>query len=287
MDDQALGRESMTQERRWWRDPAVHFILIGTFLVLVQMLATPVTGQRSIVVPGEVVRGLRAEFARRTGALPTPQEETGLIEDFIRNETLYREALALGLDKGDVVVRRRLIQKMQFLLEDEEPLREPTQSELENYLLANATRYERPARVAISHVFVASDRHADPRAAAQELAAEIDGRHTPGELGDPFLRGREFPLFSQSSLAGIFGANLAAEVMNLPVGTWSPPIRSSYGYHLVLVRERQSSRPPSVAEAETQLRRDWRADARREVNERALARLRGAYDVRVESEAGA
>jgi hypothetical protein len=277
----------MTQERRWWSDPAVHFILIGTLLVIAQMLATPATGQRSIVVSGEVVRGLRADYARRTGAPPTAEEETSLIEDHIRNETLYREALALGLDKGDIVVRRRLIQKMQFLLEDEEPLREPTEEELEAYLLANATRYERPARVAISHVFVASDRHADPRTAAQELAAEINRGRTPGELGDPFLRGREFPLFSQSTLAGIFGVDLAAAVMHLPAGTWSPPIRSSYGYHVVLVRERELSRRPSVAEAETQLRRDWRAEARQEVNERALARLRGAYEVRVESEAGA
>jgi hypothetical protein len=171
---------------------------------------------------------------------------------------------------------------MQFLLEDDEAERDPTDDELNAYLRDQGARYAAPARAAISHVFVSSDRHANPLAAAQGLAAEMAAGRPPVELGDPFLRGRESPLYSERTLAGIFGGELAAAVMALPVGEWSTPLRSSYGYHLVRVAERQPSRVPLLPEVRPQLLRDWRSEERKRANARALARLRAAYDVRVE-----
>jgi hypothetical protein len=272
----------MTGSRRWWREPVLHFIFIAALLVFVQAMTDPSTAQRAIVVSEEVLRGLRADYVRRNGAGPTQQEEMALVEDHVRNEMLYREALALGLDKGDIVVRRRLIQKMEFLLEDDEPLKEPSDEELETYLLANGSRYRTAAKVAISHVFVSSDRHADPRGTALGLSEQIVAGRPPAELGDPFLRGRELPLYGEATLAGIVGSELAAAAMTLPVGQWSAPIPSPYGYHLVLVREHQPSRAVSLSEARRRLLRDWRSDERKRANEKALARLRSAYDVRVD-----
>lgn len=268
--------------RRWWSDPVLHFILIGGLLVFVQAVANPGASGREVVVSRDLVRGLRADYARRTGAVPTAQEEAALIEDYIRNEMLYREALALGLDEGDIVVRRRLIQKMEFLLEDEEPLKQPTDADLAAYLRAHAGRYASPEKVAITHVFVSADRNPSPRAAARALAREIAAGRPAAELGNPFLRGRELPLYSERTLASIFGSAFAAEVMNLPIGEWSAPIRSSYGYHLVAVQNREPSRNAKLDEVRTRLLRDWRAEERQKANAKALSRLRAAYEVRLE-----
>lgn len=273
--------------RRWWSDPVFHFILIGGLLVFVQALASPDRSQKALVVSRDVVRGLRADYARRTGTAPTSDEEAALVEDHVRNEILYREALALGLDKGDIVVRRRLIQKMQFLLEDETQLKEPADGDLTAYLRSHARRYGAPEKVAISHVFVSAERHAAPQVAALSLAGEIAAGRPAAQLGDPFLRGRELPLSSEATLGGIFGAAFAARVMTLPVGEWSAPIRSSYGYHLVVVRERELSHTASLDEVRARVLRDWRAEEREKANAKALLRLRGSYDVRIEEEGDA
>jgi parvulin-like peptidyl-prolyl isomerase len=121
---------------------------------------------------------------------------------------------------------------------------------------------------------------------ALDLRDEVLGGRSPEELGDPFLRGRDMPLSSESTLAGIFGADFAAQVVALSVGEWSPPIRSSYGYHLVFVRKRQPLHAPSLAEVRDRLLRDWRAEEREKAHERAFVQLRAAYDVQVEGAGG-
>lgn len=272
----------MTRTRGWWGEPVIHFLIIGALLVLVQALAAPGSPERAILVSAELVRGLRADFIRRTGVVPTRDQERALVDDHIRNEMLYREALTLGLDKGDVIVRRRMIQKMHFLLEDEEPPREPTDADLQAYLETHAARYTIPARVAVSHVFASSDRHDDPETVALGLLHELAAGGSPAESGDPFLRGRELALQTEAALAGIFGVGFAAEVIALPFEEWSGPIRSTYGHHLVLVTRREPSRLLSLSEARPRLLRDWRSEEREKLNEQALERLREVYDVRVE-----
>lgn len=272
---------------RWLREPLVHFVLLGSVVFAVHQWVAPPRLTNRIVVSDAILRGLRQEHLRQNGALPTPEEEAALIQRFVDNEILYREAIAEGLDRGDLIVRRRLVQKMEFVLEGEEPIPEPTDAALQAYLEAHAERYAVAARVALTQVFVSTDQHgADTERTAAALRQQLEAGADPSTLGDPFLRGREFSPRTERDLAGIFGAAFAAQVMTLPAGGWSAPLRSSYGLHLVRVTERAAGRQPSLNEVRTEVLRDWQEERRGAADAAALARLRQRYEVRVEGADG-
>ena len=234
-------------------------------------------------MPADAIAGMRDDFRRRTGRMPSATDEQSLIDAYAGDEILVREALGLGLDRGDVVVRRRLIQKMEALIENTEPVPAPTDAELEEFVAAHPERYASPARVTFTHVFVSAQRAGEGAAAeAAGLRAQLDQGADPATLGDPFLRGRELRLHSQGELAGIFGAGFATAVMQLPEGTWSSPIASSFGVHLVRVTETRPGSAPTLASMRQRVEREWRDDRRQRLNREARSRLRARYAVRVE-----
>lgn len=265
------------------REPLFHFLILGAVLLASAHWFGDTARPREVVVSADLRSGLRADHFRRTGQWPTQAEEEALVGRYVDDEILYREALALGLDRGDVIVRRRLVQKMGFLIEEEESVPEPSEAELGAFLSGRRERYLEPERVSLEHVFVATDRHpGDADRIAEGLARRIEAGEDPAELGDPFLRGREFRLRGKSEIGSLFGASFASRVMKLSVGAWSPPIRSSYGLHLVRITERRAARLPEIGEIREALRRDWLEERRAEASRRSLARLRDRYDVRVE-----
>jgi hypothetical protein len=251
-------------------------------LLAVQRRFLPPAPRQRIVVSPDVVRGLRQDFVRRTGGEPSPVEAAALLERYLDNEVLYREALAQGLDRGDIIVRRRLIQKMEFVLEASEPIAAPSDAELQQYLDTHAERYAMRDRVALTHVFVGTDRHgeaAESQAAA--LQAQLAAGADPTTLGDPFLRGREFKLYTETELAGVFGAAFAQAVMSLPLGEWSRPLRSSFGWHVVRLDQRTPGRVPDVREVRDSVMRDWLEERRAAAGRTALDRVRATYDIDV------
>ena len=181
-------------------------------------------------------------------------------------------------------VRRRLVQKMDFLLEDEGATPAPSEEELQLYLTAHLSRYAVPDRLTIRHVFVSRERHGDTAQVATGLRDALLSGTEPASLGDPFVRGSEFRLLSEKDLAGIFGTAFARQVSVLESGTWSGPIESSFGSHLVLVSERRPGRSPDLAAVREYVTRDWWADRRELKSREALDRLQASYTVRVEGE---
>lgn len=269
--------------RRLAREPAVHLLALGAALFFVHRAVAPPNGTRRIVVSSAVLDGLRQDHRRRTGVLPTPVEEAALAARWVDDEVLYREALALGLERGDVVVRRRLVQKMAYLVEDLDPIPAPGDAELAAYLAAHPERYAKPARVSLTHVFAGNDRHGEGAAAiAAAWRPALEDGAAPGGLGDPFLRGRELTLWTESELAGAFGAPFAARVMALPVGAWSEPVSSPFGWHVVRVNERRPGRAPDLADVRDEVTHDWREERRDASNRAARERLRQRYAVEVE-----
>ncbi|HZR81106.1 MAG TPA: peptidylprolyl isomerase [Candidatus Binatia bacterium] len=266
--------------RRVLREPLLHFALLGGLVFAAQAWLGPVASSRRIVVDESMRRALRQEHVRRTGSAPTADDERALVERYVDDEVLVREALRLGLDRGDVIVRRRLVQKMEFLAEEAEPIPEPTDEELARFLERHAERYGIPARVALTHVFVSGDRHGDrAEAIARELRAQIEAGANPADLGDPFPRGRDFGALGERDVAGVFGDAFAARVMQLPVDAWSDPIRSTYGWHLVRPTARTEARPARVADVRTAARLDWLEEKRAERRRAALDALRERYEV--------
>ena len=192
----------------------------------------------------------------------------------------------MGMHRKDVVVRRRLVQRMQLAIESAGRGAEPSDAELAAYLADNRARYTAPARAAFSQVFFSRDQRgdaaaADARAALARLRERPDAAPT-GELGDPFLGAMQQPLQSDHEIAKLFGPEFARAVLALPPGNWSGPIRSSYGFHLVRVRDRRPEVLPPLSEVRDEIRHALlTARGERELR-RALDELRPRYRVTVE-----
>jgi hypothetical protein len=170
---------------RLLREPLLHFAVLGVALFALHRQLAPADESQPITVDANLTAALRADHQRRTGATPTAEEEDALLERHLDSEVLYRAALDLGLERGDVIVRRRLIQKMEFILENAQPRPEPPDTELQAYLEAHAERYALPERLSLTHVFVSNERAGGQAVAETEALRQqlLDGA-APEGLGD-------------------------------------------------------------------------------------------------------
>lgn len=270
---------------RLLREPLVHFLLLGAALFALYGLVARDDGGPAgeIVVTEGRVRSLAETFTRTWQRPPTATELDGLVEDFIREEVLYREAVALGLDRDDTVIRRRLRQKLEFVSGDATAA-EPTEAELAALLAANPDAYRVEARVDFSQVLLDPVRRgtALEADAAALLDALRSGRATAAQAGDGRLLEPGYTGLSETDVGRLFGADFAAALRDPPVGEWFGPVRSGYGVHLVRIEARTPGRPALPAEVRDQLVRDWAAGQRQRLLDAQYAELRDRYVIRVE-----
>ena len=234
--------------------------------VLFGVVGGPTEQRPDQIVVTEAKIGNLAQLFERTWRRPPTQEELdGLIEAHVKEEILYREALALGLERDDIVIRRRLRQKMEFISEDVAPPAEPTEAELQGFLAEHADRFRKPSRVSFAQVYLSPERRgANARSDAERLLVGLNtGRSDPAEAGDPFLLERDYRELSAHDVERLFGGAFAAEVAKLPVGRWSVPVESGYGVHLVLVRDRPPRASPTSPRCGTPLRMSGAPSGRR------------------------
>jgi hypothetical protein len=275
------------------REPLFHFLLGGAvlFALFGQVGPERTDAPDRVVVSEARVRNLVGAFERLWLRPPSEAELEGLIDDYVKEEILYREALALGLDRDDLVVRRRLRQKMEFLNEDLVDLADPAEADLRAYLEANADAYRVPPRTSFEQVFVDPERSGDDarQRAAGVLEALRSGDAAGGSAGDPTLLPRRLERASPREMDDTFGPGFANDVAALPEGEWAGPVASAYGLHLVRVGAREAERLPGLDEVRRAVERDWRAQRRREANQRFYEALRDRYQVEVQmpSETGA
>jgi hypothetical protein len=280
----------MSPLRKILREPLLHFLVLGAGLfVLFGAVGEPEQQPDRIVVSAAKVENLAELFRRTWRRPPTAAELDGLVEDHIEEEILYREALALGLEQDDIVIRRRLRQKMEFISEDLAAQAEPTQDELQTFLAAHPERFREPSRVSFAQVYLSPDRRGeDAWSDAERLLVALDaGRSDPAEAGDPFLLEQDYRELAVHDVERLFGQAFAARVAELPVGRWSGPVESGYGLHLVLVHERSPARLPDLAEVRDALANEWRGARREEANRAFYEGLRARYEVSVERPAWA
>lgn len=282
---------------RLLREPLVHFLAIGAALFALQAWRGGLPGAAPgaartgpdpvVVVTRDDVAKLVTQFERTWQRAPTPEERDGLVEDFVRNEVCYREALAMGLDRDDEVIRRRMRMKLEFVLEDVRALADPTDDDLRAHLEAHRDRYLSEPDVSFLQVFVSADRKdGDPAARAQHALERLRGGASPDTVGDRTLLPPESPLAPLSRARDDFGEDFARALRDLAPGAWSGPVRSGYGLHLVYVRERREARVPELSEIRDAVERDWVTARQRELRDAAYAKMRQRYTVRVEGGAG-
>lgn len=236
---------------------------------------------------GEVTQ-LAAYWEAQAQRKPTPQEMKGLIQERIDEEVLYREALRLGLDKDDVIVRRRLAQKVSFLNEDMARVAEPGEAALQAFYRDNAARYSEPAFVSFDQVYFSPERRgARLDASVQAVLDDLvqHGGDPPANAGDPFMLPASNREMALDLLARDYGRVFADALRAMPEGRWSGSVESAFGMHIVRVTARRGDRPIPFADVRQRVREDYLAQRRRDANAAWLKRLRARYQVEIEGAA--
>lgn len=262
----------------------MHFLLIGAALFLLFGLTQEKVDDapnRIVVSPSQMDQ-LAAQFKRNRLRSPSNSEMTALVENYVRNEVYYREALALGLDRNDPQVKQRMRLKLEFLLEDltaEEP---PGDELLNEFMQQNEERFFIQPQVSFQQLYLNPDKRADFDADAKRILKQLQQGEAVATLGDATMLPYELTQASQYEISRSFGEDFATDVVKLPVGDWSGPIYSKLGVHLVRVSKHTAGYLPELAQVRDQVERDYMAQRRQQLKDMAYEKLREGYEVVVE-----
>ncbi len=276
---------SGTRLSRWLGEPILHFALIGALLFLVYGRMNPgaAAGER-IVITQAIVDDLARQYQARWMRAPSEQELADLVQAHVRDEILFREGVALGLDSDDPVIKRRVRQKFELMSEEQMAGAAPTDAELSDYMARNAERFTRPARVSFEQIFFDGSRTVAEieRAVAAAKGALASGAD-PARLGRPTLLPRVSEAMPVDLVARDFGATFAEQLVRMPQGEWVGPVASALGAHLVRVSALQPAALPPLDEVRQQVAREWESARRERSRSESYRRLRERYEVVIEA----
>jgi hypothetical protein len=262
---------------------AAIYLLYGVFAEPV-----PEETDKTIVVSAGEIEWMQTSWQKRWNRPPTAKEFDGLIQQYVRETVLYREALTMGLNKHDGVIRRRLAQKLEFLAKDLVALTPPTEEELQAYFTEHQDRYQAPTRYTFTQVFVDPDKRGDTTLDDAEkikatLIAKGDAIEDAGALGDDFMLQNYYPEKDQIEIQKNFGSGFVESLVDLSPGQWHGPVLSGYGVHLVYVSNITEPPAPVVADMHERVMQDWKTEKGEELNEKFYANLRDSYTIVIEA----
>lgn len=271
--------------KKWYKEPLLHFLVIGVVIFAVFSIANKeeaAVGGNKIVVSSAETERLSDAWSKRMNRPPTEIELQGLIEAFIKEEVYYREALALGLDQDDTIIRRRLMQKMEFLSNDLAELDQPDESALNKYFLENQEKYRLPAQISFTHIYFSIDKRGARALEDSKLVlAELDVSRAP-ERGDSFMMEYDFVKETPSEVARSFGSGFAEQLFTLETNTWQGPVASGYGFHLVRISEKIDARMPELASVIDKVRTDFMFEQRQKINKEIYEKFKARYEIVIE-----
>ena len=272
------------------REPLFHFIAIGAAIYLLYGVfaeSVPVADDKTIVVSAGEIEWMRSSWQQRWNRPPTEEEFDGLIQRYIRESVLYREALTMGLNQHDMVIRRRLAQKLEYLAKDLVALTPPTEEELQAYFATHQERYQQPDLYTFTQVYIDPDKRGDATLRdAEEIKATLiaagDAIEDAGALGDGLMLQNYYPENDPSDIQRNFGSGFTESLLELSPDQWHGPVLSGYGVHLVYVSHINEAPMPVFAELRERVTEDWKLDRGEELNEKFYANLRDQYTVVIE-----
>jgi len=253
---------------RLLREPLLHFFAVGGLIFILYANGGDLgkTSSDVISISAGQIDQLAAQFTSVWRRPPTDDELAALVDGFVREEVYYREALALGLDQNDAVVRQRMRQKIEFLTDIGAQMLDPTTDELQAYLVANDKKYSQGSRRAIEQIFLGQTPTPDDIARAlQDL--DSDPTRNTSAFSERSLLPAELGLSLPEAIDSVYGNGFFEQIENYPVGQWSGPVVSAYGVHLVRVLDNQAAQSPSLADMRAAVLRDWQADKAKELRE--------------------
>jgi hypothetical protein len=271
--------------KHWYKEPLLHFLIIGAVIFVVFTVVNKeeatVSGNKIVISSAEIER-LMDNWSKKLNRPPTETELQGLIESYIKEEVYYREALALGLDQNDTILRRRLMQKMEFLSNDLADLNQPDETELNKYFVDNQGKYKLPARMSFTHIYFSLDkRGAMALEDSKKVLSELNVPRAP-ERGDSFMMEYDFIQETPFEVVRLFGKGFAEELFTLGINTWQGPIESGYGLHLVRISEKVDSRMPELASVIDKVRTDLMFEQRQKMNKEIYEKFKERYEIVVE-----
>jgi peptidyl-prolyl cis-trans isomerase C len=274
--------------KRWLREPLLHFLLLGLALFAVYGYMHRgrfgIESSKQIVVSLEELRQMDMYFESQWHRQPTPAEFQAMVEDKVREEVLYREALAMGLDKDDTIVKRRMAQKMQFLAEDVASAHEPSTAELKAWFEKNGKKFALPSRYSFRHLYFSPDKRGknaqdDAAKALTKIAGQPEDSKFAASLADQFMFQDYYGDRAPEALAKEFGPQFVVALEKLKPGSWQGPVESGYGWHLVYVDTVIPGRIPAFEEMEPDVKTAWLAEQKQQAWQKSYAEMRAKYSV--------
>jgi len=268
--------------RRVLREPLLHFLLLGLALFLFYGRVAPDDdGGKRIVVSQAQVDLLSTQFQATWSRPPTPDELNGLVESYIRDEILYREGRSLGLDQDDAVIKRRVRQKLDVMIEESIAQNSPTDADLQAYLDANPETFRKPSVVSFEQVYFGAEGDVDAKLARARTLLQQGA--DPATLGQPTLLPARQDHVPLDLVARDFGKEFADALAGLTVGEWSQPVSSGFGMHLVRLNAVEPSQVPALDAVRDVVAREWENARRKRAQAAALAELRKQYEVKIQA----
>lgn len=275
---------------RLLKEPLIQFLILGAAIYgAYAVFGTPEEDYRdtTILVDSNRIDSMIGEWERRWNRLPTRQEMDGLIQQYVKEDVLYRQAVAMGLNEDDPVTRRRMAQKLEFLTSDLSGLQEPAEGELEQFFNANMDPYREPDTISFSHLFFDPDAREDATLIdAKATLAALKEKGEPGqeitELGDRFMLQNYFASATELDIRRQLGSGFSEVVMELEPGQWHGPVLSGYGVHLVYVYDYFAAPAPVFEDVQARVLEDWHTQKREEFNEEFLENLKSRYEIVIE-----
>lgn len=295
---ETVGMVSVAQSRKRGsffakliRQPLIHFLLAGVVLFTAASVIerNGASSFKTIHIKNAEIQRLQDVWSRQYGRNPTPAELQSLVNDYIREEIYYREAVGSGLDKEDTIIRRRLVEKMEFLSQEVAD-GDPDENELQAYFQKNQKRFQIPAQAAFTHIFFSPAKRGasiqtDVEHVRNLLASQKANEKLAGSLGDPFMLQSEYPPQTPDEVKALFGEEFAAGLFASSPGQWTGPIRSSYGLHLVRITQYTPPHVPNLEEVRNKVLTDFKNERLQTASEKYYASLRKRYRVQVDNEA--
>jgi hypothetical protein len=273
----------MTLWKRLLREPLLHFVAIGGLIfALYAALQEPApTPANEIVITPQRIEQIATAFEAAWKRPPSAKEIDGLIEQDIREEVYYREAVTLGLDRNDEPVRRRMRMKMEFLMDNSAQLLQPAAGGLERFIADHADDYQHPPRLAFEQVYL-GERPATERVSKllDKLRASPDA--VPDDIGTRSLLPPSMGLSGPQSVDGLFGSGFFERIAQLPTGTWSGPVESGYGAHLIRITRTAPAYTPPLEQIRAAVLRDWRSDKAQLIRDQDYAQRREGYVITIQ-----
>jgi len=267
------------------REPLVHFILIGIALFVGHGLweRSVSKSDHTIYISQAEIQRQAVIFASENQRQPNDEDLFGLIYAHAEEQILMREAARLGLDDNDTIIRRRMAQKMRFMLTEDTPPDLPSEEELKAWFEENKAQFTAPIQRSFTHVYFSPGSHKDVEQVAKDALGTVSDENWQ-TLGDPFIEQNTYSAMDETSIARRFGNRFASDLFALSTTTeWQGPIPSAFGMHLIRINGHSARSTPDFGNSRSEIEKTWQEQALRAANLKRLEDLKDSYIVEVES----